>query len=483
MPDQTVTPAQIRTVLYVVKKHKWKILTLFFSTVITVAVGSMMATPIFRSSAQLLVKPGREDIYVSPTGGSPSVIDYSREGEKVNAEVAILKSIGLVVDLVDRIGVNSFFNYPDRTLKGRLFGKKEAKEMPTVEQTYKNVAQSLDVSAVPRSSVIDIAFEWPDPVIAARVVNTMVDLYLEKHVEVHRNPQTYDLLEKQAQKWEADLKESERELETFKRRHGITSLAQQRTILLGRLSEAKSQRAKTDSETQETMELVASLEGQLSNLDQRVQLQETVNPTSSTLAALKAKLVDLELQGLKEEIEHVKQMIAEEEKKEQKVVVSGESPVRQKLESDLLSARARLKGLNAREKSEKMQIADYEEQLKTIDSYENKLNELEREASINDANYKLYLTKFEEAKISESMDKQRISNVRVIEPAVPIMKPVKPKKRLNVLIGGFLGLVAGIGMAFLLEFIHPVFRTREDVDQFLGLPVLAVLPREKPKQA
>jgi uncharacterized protein involved in exopolysaccharide biosynthesis len=483
MQDQTLTPTQIRTVLYVIKKHKWKILTLFLSTVITVAVGSLMATPVFRSSAQLLVKPGREDVYVSPTGGSPSVIDYSREGEKVNAEVAILKSLSLIVDLVDRVGVNSLFNYPDRTLKGRLFGKKEAKEMPPVEQVYKTVAQSFDVSAVPRSSVIDIAFEWPDPVIAARVVNTMVNLYLEKHVEVHRNPQTYDLLEKQAQKWEADLKESERELETFKRQHGITSLAQQRTILLGRLSEAKSQRARTESETEETLELVASLEGQLSNQDQRVQLQETVNPTSSTLAALKAKLVDLELQGLKEEIERVKQMIAEEEKKEQKVVVSGESPVRQKLESDLLTARARLKGLHAREKSEKTQIADYEEQLKIIEGYEKRLNELEREASINDANYKLYLTKFEEAKISESMDKQRISNVRVIEPAVPIMKPVKPKKRLNVLIGGFLGLVAGIGMAFLLEFIHPVFRTREDIDQFLGLPVLAILPREKPKQA
>ncbi|MBW2058458.1 MAG: hypothetical protein JRJ26_13275 [Deltaproteobacteria bacterium] len=63
------------------------------------------------------------------------------------------------------------------------------------------------------------------------------------------------------------------------------------------------------------------------------------------------------------------------------------------------------------------------------------------------------------------------------------MRPVKPKKRLNVLIGGFLGLMAGVGMAFLLEFLNPVFRTREDVDQFLGLPVLATLPKEKGTRA
>jgi capsular polysaccharide biosynthesis protein len=59
------------------------------------------------------------------------------------------------------------------------------------------------------------------------------------------------------------------------------------------------------------------------------------------------------------------------------------------------------------------------------------------------------------------------------------MKPVKPKKKTNAMIGMLIGLIGGIGFAFLVEFIHPVFRTREDVDQFLGLPVLAIIPKEK----
>jgi len=322
MPDETLTHIQVRTVLYVIKKHRWKIVTLFLATVITVGVGSLMATPILRSSARLLVKPGREDVYVSPTGSSPTVIDYSTgEGQKVNAEIAILGSLGLVVDLVDRVGVSRLFDYPARTLKGRLLGQTEKDEIPSVENVYKSVATSLDVSALPRSNVINVAFEWPDPVIAAGVVDTLVDLYLAKHIEVHTNPQTYTLLKEQSQKWERELKDSEKQLETFKRRHSITSLPQQRTILLGRLSEAKSQRGKTESQIHETLELAASLEGQLSNLEQNVQLQETVDRHSATLAALKAKLVDLELQGLKEEISRVKEMIAEEEKKEQVVVV------------------------------------------------------------------------------------------------------------------------------------------------------------------
>ncbi len=479
MQDQIITPVQIRTVLYIIKKHKWKILILFLSTVVTVAVGSLMATPIYRASSRLLVKPGRQDVYVSPTGGSPSIINYSGDAEKVNAEIAILKSSSLAIALVDRMGVSRLYGFPDRTLMGRLFEKKEKNEVPSVEKAYGSVLDSLHVSAVPKSSVIVVAFDWPDPVIAARVVDGLVDLYLDRHLKVHTNPQTYSLLEGQAKQWEQKLRDSEKELEVFKLRYSITSLPEQRTILLRRLSQAESEKKQTETEIQENLELVASLEAQLSKLDQKVQLRETVDKQSDTLAALKARLVELELQGLKEEINRVKEMIAEEEKKGRRVVVSGESPVRQNLESDLMRARARFKALEARQQNQKVQIAAYGEELRALDGFENRLRELERKVAINETNYKLYLTKFEEAKISENMDKQKIASIRVIEPAIPNMKAIKPKKKQNVLIGGFLGLLAGIGMAFLIEFIHPVFRTREDVEQFLGLRVLATLPKEK----
>ena len=510
MQEQSITPVQIQTVFYIIKKHRWKIVALFLSTVITVAVGSLMATPIYSVSSKLLIKPGREDIYVSPAGDAPTVMNYSREGAKVNAEIAILTSLSLIGKLVDRIGVDRLYYYPDRTLKsrilasldqavdladrigmkgfadfldrsvkGRLDTGTEEPEIPLVDTAYRALLANLEISAVSRSNVIDIVFEWPDPFIAARTVNTLVELYRDQHVKVHTNPQTYNLLKQQAEKWEKDLKGSEDELGDFKERHSITSLPQQKTILLGRLSEAESEIKKTETEIQERLGLIASLESQLLSLDRNVQLQETVNKTSLTLAALKAKLVDLELQGLKEEISRVKEMIAEEEKKEQRVVVSGKSSVRDSLESDLLRAKARLAALKARQRNQKAQIVTHRQELKTLDGFEKQLKELERAAAINETNYKLYLTKFEEAKISESMDKQKIASVRIIEPAIPVMKPVKPKKRLNVLIGAFLGLFAGISMAFLIEFLHPVFRTREDVQHFLGLPVLATLPKEK----
>jgi uncharacterized protein involved in exopolysaccharide biosynthesis len=409
----------------------------------------------------------------------------------------------MVAELVDNFGVNRLFSFPAWSIKSRLLGETKrlggsrissfferivgsipskennARKIPPIANVYKSMGESLRVSAIPRSNVISVVFDWPDPVIAARVVNSLVELYLAKHVKVHTDPQTYNLLKEQAKKWEKKLRESERDLEAFKRRHFITSLPQQKKIFLEKLSEAESREHKTESEAQETFELISALEFQLIDLDQKTQLQETVNKDEDTLTALKEKLVELELQGLKEEINRVKRMIAEEEKKEQVMVVSGKSPLRQSLEIDLYKAKARLEALKAKKTTQVLQTANYREGLKNLDRYQKQMSRLERQITINEVNYKLYLTKFEEAKISESMDKQRIANVSVIEPAIPPLKPVKPRKRLIVMMGGLLGLIAGIGTALLIEFIHPVFRTREDVDEFLGLPVLAILPKEK----
>lgn len=495
MQGQSLTPIQIRTFLFIMKKHKWKILSIFFIAVIGATVVSLLIPPIYRASSQLLVKPGREDVYISPTartGDSPAVFDPAM-GQKVNSEIAILKSRGLVMQLIDNFGVNRLFDFPDRTLKGwfakqtvlkgtifeTILNRDQRRKPLPVEEVYKSVEKGLEVSDVRRSNVINVSFDWPDPTIAASVVNSLVNLYLIQHVKVHRDPQTYTLLKGQADKWEEKLRESEKQLEVFKRRHSITSLPEQRTILLRSLSEAESRNKRTENEIQETLEMVRVLEGQLSKVDQNVKLQETVNKQSETLAALKTKLVDLELQGLKDEIRRVKEIIAEEEKKEQGVVVSGTSPIRQNLEGKLLDAKAQLQALQAKAENQNLQLATYQKELRDLDGYEKQLNALQRDVAINQSNYELYLAKFEEARISEAMDKRKIANVRVIESAAPPFKPVKPKKKLIVLIGGFLGLFLGAGMAFSIEFIHPVFRTRDDIDQFLGLPVLAVLAKKR----
>lgn len=89
------------------------------------------------------------------------------------------------------------------------------------------------------------------------------------------------------------------------------------------------------------------------------------------------------------------------------------------------------------------------------------------------------------AKIANSMarefsnaiiDIKKVDSVSVVDKAVAPDKPVKPKKTLNVLIAFVVGLMASIGLAFLLEYLDNTFKSSSDVEKILGLPVLGVIP-------
>jgi capsular polysaccharide biosynthesis protein len=75
-----------------------------------------------------------------------------------------------------------------------------------------------------------------------------------------------------------------------------------------------------------------------------------------------------------------------------------------------------------------------------------------------------------------------VENVQIVDPAVvhPDAKPVKPNKKLNIALALVLGLMVSVGLAFLLEYLDNRIRTEEDVERYLGLPVLGVIAEYTP---
>jgi capsular polysaccharide biosynthesis protein len=89
----------------------------------------------------------------------------------------------------------------------------------------------------------------------------------------------------------------------------------------------------------------------------------------------------------------------------------------------------------------------------------------------------LYLSKFEESRISNAMDSEKMANLSVIQPAYPPSKPVAPRKRLNMLIALLLGGFGGLGLAFFMEYLDESLENPDDVEKHLQLPVLASIPK------
>jgi capsular exopolysaccharide synthesis family protein len=72
------------------------------------------------------------------------------------------------------------------------------------------------------------------------------------------------------------------------------------------------------------------------------------------------------------------------------------------------------------------------------------------------------------------------NNVSVLDAPTRPLAPIKPKSKLNILIGGLFGLFFGVGAAFFLDYLDNTFRTPEDLERVLGVSVLGLIPKMQP---
>lgn len=73
----------------------------------------------------------------------------------------------------------------------------------------------------------------------------------------------------------------------------------------------------------------------------------------------------------------------------------------------------------------------------------------------------------------------KANSVEVIDKAVEPLSPIKPNKLMNVLIAFVLGIMIGLFVVFLIEYMDNKMKTPQDVEKHLDLPILGVIPKEK----
>ena len=126
------------------------------------------------------------------------------------------------------------------------------------------------------------------------------------------------------------------------------------------------------------------------------------------------------------------------------------------------------------EEEEKLQ---YERDFKKILDNELRLAQLERDVRVSENIYLILLEKYQESRINEVME---FGNIIIIDEALPPDGPIKPRKMLNLAIGGILGLMFGALLVFFLESMDNSIKNTEDVEKILQLPILGVIPKDVP---
>lgn len=243
MENEARSGMSLRGSLRVIFKRQNTILIFFGVTVCTVAIASVVATPTYEATAQILVKVGMEAVYTPtlPTRDTEQIVRVDRQ-QQINSEIEILRSRFLAQRVVDSLRPEVIYKDLDNSGGGflsNLFRATKADQSPTqsngdsiIEQAVTNLQKNTTIGAVKSSDVINVSFRHTDPQVAAKVVNTLVDLYLDRRLHVHKNPDSYTFLRDQSQILDNELRRSAESLNTFKKEHDITSLQEERTVLL-----------------------------------------------------------------------------------------------------------------------------------------------------------------------------------------------------------------------------------------------------------
>ncbi|OGW17506.1 MAG: hypothetical protein A3G93_07930 [Nitrospinae bacterium RIFCSPLOWO2_12_FULL_45_22] len=98
---------------------------------------------------------------------------------------------------------------------------------------------------------------------------------------------------------------------------------------------------------------------------------------------------------------------------------------------------------------------------------------LKREVETNKQLYENFLLRLKETSATAGL---KTTNIRIVDRAEVPARPIKPRIILNLVLALISGLTLGIGMAFFLDYLDNSIRTPEDVEQYLQLPILGIIP-------
>lgn len=450
--------------LLILRKHQWLILSFLLAVVTIVTIATFRMQPVYVATARIEVD--RENANILPFQGADSY-DYMMDLENyIETQSKILTSQTLALQTIRNAGLSSRaeFSSPAGPSEAYASGNLANQARPAELGEFLG---SLTVKRVPNSRLMDVSFESTDSLLAARIVNAHIATYIEQNFrsKYESTSQASTWLLDQLSELKIKVQKSEDARIAYERKNQIWTLDDKQSITTQRLSDANKQLSDAQSERMKKESLFQFAKN--GNLDVVPQVQ-----SNTTLTDLFKKRTDAaseyedalsqygpnfpKVQRLQAQLKDIDATV--EKEKHQILNV---------LESDYQEARQRESLLTAaldQQKAEANQMAE-----KLVE-----YNILKREAEANKALYEGLMTKMKETAISASL---RSSNIRIVDPAMIPSTPARPAKARNVALAFLVGLVGGIGLGLLREYLDNTLKTPDDIETLARLPSLAVVPQ------
>lgn len=462
-----------------------RVLLVSFVLILALVALSGAMRPIYKAEMKLLVGRGRVDPVVTSQSSTAQMVREEVSESELNSEVELLNSQDLLRKVVLATGLQK------EQRSHSIFGK--PREEVEIATAVRQLSRQLRVEPLKKSNMISVSLESSDPGLAARVLNSVAALYLEKHLQVHRPDGEFTFFDQETEQLRRGLSNAEAKLTDFTREKGVVSAQLERDLTLQKTSELEVSLTQTQAAIAETKRRIITLERQITQIPPRTTTQLRTADNPQLLQQMKSTLLQLELKHteLLSKFEPTYRPVQDLEKQiaETRAAIAGEkdAPVRDEttdknstyewVKSELAKAQTDLSGFQARATTNQAALVNYREGARVLQEASIVQQDLLRTAKTREENYLLSLRKEEEARIDDALDRRGILNVAIADPpSVPAL-PVR-----SIWYYGLLGLMLSVAgsatLAFVSDFMDPSFRTPAEVVAFLDSPVLAAIPKK-----
>lgn len=447
----------------VIRSRKEIILAVTLLVVLTGTAYTFTLPQIYMAQARMLIQDDSVDVDVFDERGS----GFNRyDPYFLRTQYELIKSKPIMYKVVDNLNLD------------QVWGEKMKEDgSPLSREKAKNVLlDSLDVQQFRDTSIIAVMVKRPDENSeeAARIANEVAAVYREHRLSMKKDEMKRGLesLQDELEKQKERVNQAEQEMERLRKELDISMIGENFKADKMRLRELEGDRinARVDMLTRKArLEELEDLEGEV------LMSASSYIVNDRTLSNLRRQYIDatVDLRTMREEFgenhPEIKRRRAALDEIEEKIsdALAG---LKSGLQTDYRVAETRYNTLETElEEARQVDIESEETNL----PFSRAERELEVQRSILNAL---------QARVVQEGIQMEVPRtpVELVDPAEssPNDRPVSPNYYLNIFLSLVLGLGSGIGLAYFIEYLDTSVKTVNDVERYLGLPVIGVIPQK-----
>ena len=351
-----------------------------------------------------------------------------------------------------------------------------------------SLMEDIYLSIKRNTNIIEISYDTVDPQLAQKVISTLISVYIDKRIDIHYSNSEYQFFKEQVMEVKFALNNVENKLSELKNKLTVGSFVDYYTNIIKRIDALQQNRDQNQTAMIQSESKIEFLTKTLKDMPTSLQTGTVIGNESiqSQIYSLYAKRQELlskysednnQLKEIDRQIAEIKKLLTDETK-----IDVNQNPNYLKMQQDLIAEQTNLVSLRAGSDAMNKKMDDLKKEVNNYNTIELEISQLEREKNTLIDRYDKYSNNLEEAQIDQIVQNQKLSNVKILQPATYPVRPIATRKMRNFVMGIFIGFFGGLGLAMVSEYFDHSVKRQEDIEQFLNLRTLVSIPEQPQKK-